>query len=150
MVHIHPYSRYSALVVSSTRSGMGKSLHVQRMAQDIRGSHVVHVPVHGPEVKAYSIMELLEHNVNSKCTIFHLDVVPTVRNCVLDNFDSFTMHTYCCYSMHNAQVLHQSNSILFSLLVLRGLTDVLGNTWRCDEKDVYVVEVTVPEQEVWF
>eukprot|EP00731_Ephydatia_muelleri_P002838 Em0001g2838a len=114
-------SRYSALVVTSTRAGMGKSLYVQRMAENTGGSHIVHVPVHGPVVTADSIIDLLEHNKHTACSIFHFDVAPTV--------------------------LHKANAILFSLLVLKGLTDILGNMWRCNEKDIFVVEVTVPEQE---
>ena len=55
-----------------------------------------------------------------------------------------------CYSIHACigEVLHHANSIQFPLLILKGLTDILGNMWRCNEKDICVVEVTVLEQEM--
>ena len=71
-------------VVSSVRSGMGKSLYVKRMAEQLRehktvGTVCVTIPIHGPTVSPNTVMELLkEHLINSHGTIFHLDVAPSV------------------------------------------------------------------------
>ena len=54
--------------------------------------------------------------------------------------------TYSFATSH--QVLHQVDSLLFSLLVLKGLTDSHGHIWRCLSHDIYVVEVTFPVHEV--
>ena len=40
------------------------------------------------------------------------------------------------------------DSILFSLLILRGLNDSQGRTWRCHPCQMYVVEVTLPDTQV--
>ncbi len=72
-------------IVSSTRSGMGKSLYISRMADRLRlqcstRNLSVTIPVHGPVVTQDTVMELLkEHMTNSTSTVFHLDVSRTVR-----------------------------------------------------------------------
>ena len=72
-------SRSSVQIVSSTRSGMGKSLYVQRMAEGIRGCNITCIPVHGPDVTSDAIMKLLKDDEHTNCTIFHIDVAPNVR-----------------------------------------------------------------------
>ena len=72
-------SRLSVQIVSSTRSGMGKSLYVQRMAEGIRGCKITCIPVHGPDVTSDAIMKLLKDDEHTNCTIFHIDVAPNVR-----------------------------------------------------------------------
>ena len=63
---------------------MGKSLYIQRMTENSRGSHIVRVSVHGPDVTADSIMDLHEHNEDTACSIFHFDLAPTVRTyCII-------------------------------------------------------------------
>lgn len=44
------------------------------------------------------------------------------------------------------------DTILFSLLVQRGLCDSQGRVWRNDSSQLYVIEVTVPESQVsmWY
>ena len=46
---------------------------------------------------------------------------------------------------HLSQVVNDIGSILFSMMVLRGLQDSEGNIWRCKLKNLYLIEVTVPE-----
>ena len=75
---------YSALAVSSTRVGMGKSLYIQRMTENTRGSHIDRVSVHGPDITADSIIDLLKHNEDIASSIIHFDQAPTVRTyCII-------------------------------------------------------------------
>lgn len=39
------------------------------------------------------------------------------------------------------------DTILFSLLILRGLCDSHGRVWRCHPNQLYVVEVTLPKRD---
>ncbi len=71
-------------VVSSTRSGMGKSLYAKQMVTSLEQSmcsdnmHVT-VPIHGPLVTAETLMDCLkQHFGRDNCTIYHLDVAPRV------------------------------------------------------------------------
>ena len=71
-------------VVSSTRSGMGKSLYIQRMAEDLRicvntDNVYVTVPIHGPNVTPNNVLKFLQpHMEKPHCVIYHFDVAPTV------------------------------------------------------------------------
>ncbi len=40
------------------------------------------------------------------------------------------------------------DTILFSLLILRGLCDSQGRVWRCDPHQYYAIEVTLPLSEI--
>ena len=51
-------------------------------------------------------------------------------------------------SAHQSQVVNDIGSILFSMMVLRGVQDSEGNIWRCKLKNLYLIEVTVPETGV--
>ncbi len=44
-------------------------------------------------------------------------------------------------------MLWQVDTILFSLLVLRGLCDSQGRMWRCHPNQLYAVEVTLPNRD---
>ena len=44
------------------------------------------------------------------------------------------------------QILHEVDTILFSLLILRGLNDSQGRVWRCHPSQLYAVEVTLPKK----
>ena len=66
---------------------MGKSLFVQRMVEQLQmnvkstGKACVIVPLHGPKVTPDVVMDYLEgHMQESACTIFHLDIAPSVLN----------------------------------------------------------------------
>ena len=76
-------------VVSSYRSGMGKSLYVRRMAEQLEllqmeqsgADPLVSIPIHGPLVSADTVVEFLqEHFDAQQCSIFHFDIAPTVRD----------------------------------------------------------------------
>ena len=53
--------------------------------------------------------------------------------------------TVCCFCL---QVLAKVDTILFSLLILHGLSDSQGHIWRCHPTHLYAVEVTLPENAV--
>lgn len=64
---------------------MGKSLFIQRMVEQLQmnvrntGKVCITVPLHGPKVTPDVVMDYLEkHMLESACTIFHLDIAPTV------------------------------------------------------------------------
>ena len=72
-------------LVTSQRSGMGKSLYIQRMVQELQmtlksmGRTCVTVPLHGPEITPSAVMDYLEKHIQeSACTIIHLDISPSV------------------------------------------------------------------------
>ena len=46
------------------------------------------------------------------------------------------------------QVLPKVDCLLFSLLILNGLSDSRGRVWRCQSGQLYMVEVTIPENTV--
>ena len=46
-----------------------------------------------------------------------------------------------------SQVVNNIGSILFSMMILCGLQDSEGNIWRCKLKNLYLIEVTVPDTE---
>ncbi len=54
--------------------------------------------------------------------------------------------TWCNISLH-IQILWKVDTILFSLLILRGLIDSQGRVWRCHPNQLYAVEVTLPNRE---
>ena len=56
----------------------------------------------------------------------------------------------CChnYNYYLMQVLAEVDCILFSLLILRGLSDSRGLVWRSHASHLYMVEVTLPEGTV--
>lgn len=58
---IYPIDRLSVRVVSSEKPGMGKSLHVRKLAEKLKqkGSYCI-VPVHGPVVNFNTVMKLLQ------------------------------------------------------------------------------------------
>ena len=72
-------------MVSSERAGMGKSLFIQRMAEELKivsKTEPVHVtiPIHGPIVTSDVVLTFLkEHYKNNKCMIYHFDIAPSVR-----------------------------------------------------------------------
>ena len=64
---------------------MGKSLYIQRMVEQLQmnmrsmGKACVTVPLHGPKLSPDGVMDYLEKYLQeSACTIFHLDIAPTV------------------------------------------------------------------------
>ena len=84
----HAHVRRSCVrLVTSLRSGMGKSLYIQRMVEQLQmnmrsmGKACVTVPLHGPKLSPDGVMDYLEKYLQeSACTIFHLDIAPTVSD----------------------------------------------------------------------
>ena len=72
--------------VTSDRSGMGKSLYIKRLADNLKLSiqpisdvfHVV-IPLHGPAVTPDTVLELFkDHAKTPTCCIYHIDIAPNV------------------------------------------------------------------------
>ncbi len=60
------------------------------------------------------------------------------------------LHAWCNTSFFPAlhiQILWEVDTILFSLLILRGLSDSQGRVWRCHPNQLYAVEVTLPNRD---
>ena len=80
-------------VVKSERAGMGKSLYIQRLTEELesktdqQGPHHVIIPVHGPKVTFDTIVQALKHpfdkmtdqDSSGQAIIFHIDISPSVR-----------------------------------------------------------------------
>ena len=71
--------------MTSERAGMGKSLYIHRLTEDLMtktsvGPHKVIIPIHGPKVTSDSVVStLMNYWDNTNATIFHLDISPNVR-----------------------------------------------------------------------
>ena len=72
-------------IILSNRSGMGKSLYVQRLAENLKshgsgqfGAHVT-IPLHGPVVTPDTVLDLFKDQMkNPTCCIYHIDIAPNV------------------------------------------------------------------------
>ncbi|XP_070580815.1 E3 ubiquitin-protein ligase RNF213-like [Ptychodera flava] len=117
-------------VVTSTRAGVGKSLVVERLAQeleDITGNNkdvCVTVPLAEKHIDQNVIVSTLTKYIttptNPVSRIFHFDITPAVLRGV-DNF-------------------------LFNMLVLGGISNIHGHIWRRNPWDLYVIEITSAAQ----
>ncbi|XP_022801884.1 E3 ubiquitin-protein ligase rnf213-alpha-like, partial [Stylophora pistillata] len=130
--------RLCVRVVSSHRGGMGKTLFVRRLteqlpdlannemvvtnlrSQDCNALLHVTVPLHGNSTDSSMVVDaLLPHTVKANVPlsrIFHVDVSPSMRRGL--------------------------DTLLFNLLVLGYLCDKMGRVWRRRTTDLYVIEVT--------
>ncbi len=76
----------SVRVVSSERAGMGKSLYIRRMAEQLEmvteakpEDCQVIIPIHGPVVTPDVVLKFLkEHYRKNKCVMYHFDIAPSV------------------------------------------------------------------------
>ena len=135
-------------MVSSEQSGMGKSLYIHRMAEQLKtvakaelvNCQVV-IPIHGPVVTPDVVIKFLkEHYQNHKCMIYHFDIAPSVRPVMaIASMAQFVMTVAF-------QILSQVDTILFSLLILHGLTDSQGCVWRRHTSQLYAIEVTLEKK----
>ncbi|KAK2553290.1 E3 ubiquitin-protein ligase rnf213-alpha [Acropora cervicornis] len=121
-------------VVSSNRGGLGKTLFVRRLTDQLPNlvnndmvlSHCsntslhVTVPLHGNSTDSSMLVDsLLPHGVRANVPlsrVFHLDVAPSVRRGL--------------------------DTLLFNLLVLGSLCDTMGRLWRRRSSDLYIIEIT--------
>ena len=89
-------------VVTSERAGMGKSLYIQRMKEQLKTKCTsrlqqfcdVVIPVHGPKVTFDTFVQSLKQSFNNKqdinqAIIFHLDISPSVRDVTVLVYLSF-------------------------------------------------------------
>ncbi len=84
-VDIH--ARSCVRLVISDRSGMGKSLYIKHLAENLkynlqRSADAVHVtiPLHGPVVTPDTVLELfIDQAKNPTCCIYQIDIAPNVR-----------------------------------------------------------------------
>ena len=72
-------------VVKCNRSGMGKSLYIQRLAEDLKERleqtevSCVTIPLHGPVITPDTVLELFQnHFKKPSCYIYHIDIAPSV------------------------------------------------------------------------
>ena len=126
---------------------MGKTLFITRMAEKLQSvvpeGHkvIITIPVHGPVVTVDSVMQsLVNHQNSADCIILHFDISPSV----FERLYFLGIYEYN-YSIIYSQVLWQMDTVLFSLLVLRGLCDTQGRVWRNRSTQLYAIEVTLPE-----
>ncbi|XP_068434126.1 E3 ubiquitin-protein ligase rnf213-alpha isoform X2 [Clinocottus analis] len=112
-------------VVSSKRAGVGKSLFVQRLYQKLKHSTkkpsmMKCIRLIEPNVDENVILQSLLDTPkrNKELTLFHFDITSVVQK-GLDEF-------------------------LFKLLILRYLMDSEGKTWKCSDKQLYVIEILEP------
>lgn len=137
--------RSKVRIVSSNRSGMGKSLYIRRLFEDLKthqsDAAYVTLPLHGPGVTSDTVLHLLkDHFRNPTCCIYHIDIASNV-----------SWQVVFCQMQWNLrlppfQVLSEVDTILFSLLILRGLCDSQGRVWRCHPNQLYAIEVTKPKR----
>lgn len=73
--------------VTADRSGMGKSLYIKRLAENLKKQNFrqsadivqVTIPLHGPVVTSDTVLELLKEHIRSPtCCIYHIDIAPNV------------------------------------------------------------------------
>ena len=75
--------------MSSDRSGMGKSLYIQRLVDELKkrqnsnsdsSAHII-IPLHGPEVTPDIVIDLFKNYFEiSKSCIYHIDIGPWVNS----------------------------------------------------------------------
>ncbi|XP_061604346.1 E3 ubiquitin-protein ligase rnf213-alpha isoform X4 [Phyllopteryx taeniolatus] len=128
--YVVPPDQYSAAAVfkdrlcvgtvSSERAGVGKSLYIQRLYKKLNHSveerpRMQCIRLIEPSVDEDAILQtLLNATKKKKLTVFHFDITSSVKKGI--------------------------HEFLFKLLILRYLMDSEGNTWKCNDKDLYVME----------
>ncbi|KTG00736.1 hypothetical protein cypCar_00028018 [Cyprinus carpio] len=110
-------------VVSSERSGVGKSLYIKRMYEKLKKitkkpSQLKCIRLIEPRVDENVIIQSLLNSPKKKLSVYHLDVTTMVK-----------------------KGLHE---FLFRLLILGYLMDSEGNMWKSSNKQLYVIEILRP------
>uniref|UniRef100_A0A1X7TN16 Uncharacterized protein n=1 Tax=Amphimedon queenslandica TaxID=400682 RepID=A0A1X7TN16_AMPQE len=122
-------------IIYSKQAAAGKSLHIRKMKDRLNAvlkerdlliskkkpKVMLSIPLHGPDVTPDEVLKMLlaERNVLKSC-IIHIDVPQ--------------------------QVLHSIDDILFSIIILQGLSDSRGQIWRCRSTHFYAIEMTIPSE----
>ncbi|XP_061567178.1 E3 ubiquitin-protein ligase rnf213-alpha [Cololabis saira] len=111
-------------VISSKRAGVGKSLYIKRLFEKLKQSTdkpsmMKCIRLIEPNVDETAILQsLLDTLKGEELTMFHFDVTSSVQ-----------------------KGLHE---FLFKLLILRYLMDSEGKMWRCNDRQLYVMEMLEP------
>ncbi|XP_038133385.1 E3 ubiquitin-protein ligase rnf213-alpha isoform X1 [Cyprinodon tularosa] len=111
-------------VVSSQRAGVGKSLYIRRLYEKLKHSTKKQstlkcICLIEPKVDETTILQsLLDTPKTKELVIFHFDVTSSVQKGLQE--------------------------FLFKLLILRYLMDSEGKMWRCNDKQLYVIEILEP------
>ncbi|XP_013865501.1 E3 ubiquitin-protein ligase RNF213 [Austrofundulus limnaeus] len=111
-------------VVSSKRAGVGKSLYIKRLYEKLKHS-----------TKKQSVMKcirLIEPNIDETVILQSLLDTPKRKELVVFHFDI------------TSSVQKGLHEFLFKLLILRYLMDSEGKMWRCNTKQLYVMEILEP------
>ena len=95
-------------IVQSERVGMGKSLYILRLAEDLTGKYNVTEPltsirVHGPSIDEDRIMDQLQslRVQSSKTLIVHFDISPSVSSISQPLFSCNNTSTFFCHRWSN-------------------------------------------------
>ncbi|XP_016095221.1 E3 ubiquitin-protein ligase rnf213-alpha-like isoform X1 [Sinocyclocheilus grahami] len=109
-------------VVSSERSGVGKSLYIKRMYENLKitkkPSQLKCIRLIEPRVDENVIIQSLLNSPKKKLSVYHFDVTTMVK-----------------------KGLHE---FLFRLLILGYLMDSEGNMWKSSNEHLYVIEILRP------
>ncbi|XP_029293033.1 LOW QUALITY PROTEIN: E3 ubiquitin-protein ligase rnf213-alpha-like [Cottoperca gobio] len=111
-------------VVSSKRAGVGKSLYIKRLYEKLKHS-----------TKKPSMMKcirLIEPHVDENVILQSLLKTPKGKELMMFHFDI------------TSSVQKGLHEFLFKLLILRYLMDSEGKTWKCSDKQLYVIEILEP------
>ncbi|KAJ8263858.1 hypothetical protein GJAV_G00142190 [Gymnothorax javanicus] len=114
-------------VVSSKRAGVGKSLYIQRLYENLLESACEEdallkcIRLIEPKVDEGVILNSLLSTPEKDMTIFHFDVVSSVQ-----------------------KGLHE---FLFRLLILGYLMDSKGRMWKCSRNHLYLIEILRPARD---
>ncbi|KAM4716889.1 E3 ubiquitin-protein ligase rnf213-alpha-like [Anableps anableps] len=108
-------------VVSSQRAGVGKSLYIRRLYEKLKHS-----------TKKQSMLKcicLIEPKVDETIILQSLLDTPKRKELIIFHFDV------------TSSVQKGLPEFLFKLLILRYLMDSEGKMWRCNNKQLYVIEI---------
>ncbi|XP_022072402.1 E3 ubiquitin-protein ligase rnf213-alpha [Acanthochromis polyacanthus] len=111
-------------VISSKRAGVGKSLYIKRLYEKLKHSTKKQsmmkcIRLSEPNVDENVILQsLLDTPIRKDLAMFHFDVTSTVQKGLCE--------------------------FLFKLLILRYLMDSEGKMWKCNDKQLYVIEILEP------
>ncbi|XP_072560845.1 E3 ubiquitin-protein ligase rnf213-alpha isoform X2 [Paramormyrops kingsleyae] len=114
-------------LVTSERAGVGKSLYIQRLYEELKKTEetAFHkcIRLIEPRVDENAILTSLLSNSKQELTIFSFDVTSSVQKGLYE--------------------------FLFKLLVLRYLMDSQGRMWKCSNQHLYVIEILQSKGHLW-
>uniref|UniRef100_A0A8C7Y3G1 RING-type E3 ubiquitin transferase n=1 Tax=Oryzias sinensis TaxID=183150 RepID=A0A8C7Y3G1_9TELE len=111
-------------VISSKRAGVGKSLYIKRLFEKLKHS--------AKKSSALKCIRLTEPAVNETIILQDLLNIPARKELTMFHFDV------------TSSVQKGLHEFLFRLLILRYLMDAEGKMWRCNDKQLYVIEILEP------